>query len=103
MSSLKQNSGAKIYISTLPYTSDFQICHIEGKSSLSEPCTLLPPQGINQLKVHYVMVNLIINYGLFNWSLYFHNEIVSELFLRINQTRKPDQIKISMLRSLKKN
>lgn len=30
VSSLKQNSGAKIYISTLPYTSDFQICHIEG-------------------------------------------------------------------------
>ncbi|XP_076842784.1 uncharacterized protein akap1a isoform X2 [Brachyhypopomus gauderio] len=27
---LKQNSGAKIYVSTLPYTHDFQICHIEG-------------------------------------------------------------------------
>uniref|UniRef100_A0A8D0L1Q9 K Homology domain-containing protein n=1 Tax=Sphenodon punctatus TaxID=8508 RepID=A0A8D0L1Q9_SPHPU len=27
---LKQSSGAKIYISTLPYTQDFQICHIEG-------------------------------------------------------------------------
>ncbi|XP_043975319.1 A kinase (PRKA) anchor protein 1b [Gambusia affinis] len=30
VSFLKQNSGAKIYISTLPYTQDFQICHIEG-------------------------------------------------------------------------
>uniref|UniRef100_H3C4B9 A kinase (PRKA) anchor protein 1b n=1 Tax=Tetraodon nigroviridis TaxID=99883 RepID=H3C4B9_TETNG len=30
VSYLKQNSGAKIYISTLPYTQDFQICHIEG-------------------------------------------------------------------------
>lgn len=30
VSSLKQNSGAKIYISTLPYTAEFQICHIEG-------------------------------------------------------------------------
>lgn len=27
---LKESSGAKIYISTLPYTQDFQICHIEG-------------------------------------------------------------------------
>ncbi|XP_034460856.1 A kinase (PRKA) anchor protein 1b [Hippoglossus hippoglossus] len=30
VSFIKQNSGAKIYISTLPYTQDFQICHIEG-------------------------------------------------------------------------
>ncbi|KAI7793669.1 A-kinase anchor protein 1, mitochondrial [Triplophysa rosa] len=27
---LKQRSGAKIYISTLPFTQDFQICHIQG-------------------------------------------------------------------------
>ncbi|XP_042371423.1 A-kinase anchor protein 1, mitochondrial-like [Plectropomus leopardus] len=32
VSFLKQNSGAKIYISTLPYTQEFQICHIEGES-----------------------------------------------------------------------
>lgn len=36
VSFLKQNSGAKIYISTLPYTQEFQICHIEGESG--EPC-----------------------------------------------------------------
>ncbi|KAM4048096.1 A-kinase anchor protein 1, mitochondrial isoform 1-T2 [Anomaloglossus baeobatrachus] len=30
VSYLKESSGAKIYISTLPYTQDFQICHIEG-------------------------------------------------------------------------
>ncbi|XP_039986725.1 A kinase (PRKA) anchor protein 1b [Xiphias gladius] len=30
VSFVKQNSGAKIYISTLPYTQEFQICHIEG-------------------------------------------------------------------------
>uniref|UniRef100_A0A8C8VGL8 A-kinase anchoring protein 1 n=1 Tax=Pelusios castaneus TaxID=367368 RepID=A0A8C8VGL8_9SAUR len=30
VSFLKQTSGAKIYISTLPYTQDIQICHIEG-------------------------------------------------------------------------
>lgn len=30
VSFLKQNSAAKIYISTLPYTQEFQICHIEG-------------------------------------------------------------------------
>lgn len=32
VSFLKQSSGAKIYISTLPYTQEFQICHMEGKS-----------------------------------------------------------------------
>ncbi|KAM9853279.1 A kinase (PRKA) anchor protein 1b [Aulostomus maculatus] len=30
VSFLKQYSGAKIYISTLPYTQEFQICHIKG-------------------------------------------------------------------------
>ncbi|XP_062408097.1 A kinase (PRKA) anchor protein 1b [Sardina pilchardus] len=30
VSFLKQSSGAKIYISTLPYTQEFQICHMEG-------------------------------------------------------------------------
>ncbi|XP_068601638.1 A kinase (PRKA) anchor protein 1b [Brachionichthys hirsutus] len=30
VSFLKQSSGAKIYISTLPYTQEIQICHIEG-------------------------------------------------------------------------
>lgn len=30
VSFLKESSGAKIYISTLPYTQDFQICHVEG-------------------------------------------------------------------------
>uniref|UniRef100_A0A4W5Q755 A kinase (PRKA) anchor protein 1b n=1 Tax=Hucho hucho TaxID=62062 RepID=A0A4W5Q755_9TELE len=30
VSFLKQSSGAKIYISTLPYTQEFQICHVEG-------------------------------------------------------------------------
>lgn len=34
VSFLKQTSGAKIYISTLPYSHDFQICHIEGEMSL---------------------------------------------------------------------
>ncbi|NWR59320.1 AKAP1 protein, partial [Bucorvus abyssinicus] len=30
MSSLRQASGAKIYISKLPYFRDSQVCHIEG-------------------------------------------------------------------------
>lgn len=34
ISYLKQNSGVKIYISTLPYTQEFQICHIEGRSDI---------------------------------------------------------------------
>lgn len=37
MSFLKQTSGAKIYISSLPYTQNVQICHIEGQWQLL-PC-----------------------------------------------------------------
>ncbi|XP_074878173.1 A-kinase anchor protein 1, mitochondrial-like [Buteo buteo] len=32
MSFLRQSSGAKIYVSTLPYFRDSQVCHIEGSS-----------------------------------------------------------------------
>ncbi|XP_064323606.1 A-kinase anchor protein 1, mitochondrial isoform X1 [Phalacrocorax carbo] len=32
MSSLRQASGAKVYVSTLPYYCDSQVCHIEGSS-----------------------------------------------------------------------
>ncbi|NXP11603.1 AKAP1 protein, partial [Thinocorus orbignyianus] len=32
MSFLRQASGAKIYVSTLPYFHDSQVCHIEGSS-----------------------------------------------------------------------
>lgn len=31
MNFLKQSSGAKIYVSTLPFTQEIQICHIQGK------------------------------------------------------------------------
>ena len=34
VSFLKQTSGAKIYISTLPYTQNIQVCHIEGQWQL---------------------------------------------------------------------
>lgn len=34
MTFLRQASGAKIYVSTLPYFRDSQVCHIEGKWSL---------------------------------------------------------------------
>ncbi|XP_072515274.1 A-kinase anchor protein 1, mitochondrial [Salminus brasiliensis] len=39
---LKQNSGAKIYVSALPYTHEFQICHIEGsKVQVENALTLI--------------------------------------------------------------
>uniref|UniRef100_A0A3Q0RXX8 A kinase (PRKA) anchor protein 1b n=1 Tax=Amphilophus citrinellus TaxID=61819 RepID=A0A3Q0RXX8_AMPCI len=41
VSFLKQNSGAKIYISTLPYTQEFQICHIEGTQQQVDKALLL--------------------------------------------------------------
>lgn len=44
VSYLKQNSGAKIYISTLPYTQEFQICHIEGESGATGATA--PPQDL---------------------------------------------------------
>ncbi|XP_074878071.1 A-kinase anchor protein 1, mitochondrial-like [Buteo buteo] len=36
MSFLRQSSGAKIYVSTLPYFRDSQVCHIEGSSQQVE-------------------------------------------------------------------
>lgn len=47
VSFLKQNSSAKIYISTLPYTQEFQICHIEGefRETRSISRVLLLPYG----------------------------------------------------------
>ncbi|KAM9258899.1 A-kinase anchor protein 1, mitochondrial-like [Morus bassanus] len=36
MSSLRQASGAKIYVSTVPYFHDSQVCHIEGSSQQVE-------------------------------------------------------------------
>uniref|UniRef100_A0A8C5EQ77 Tudor domain-containing protein n=1 Tax=Gouania willdenowi TaxID=441366 RepID=A0A8C5EQ77_GOUWI len=41
VSLLKQNSGAKIYIFTLPYTQEFQICHIEGTQQQVDKALLL--------------------------------------------------------------
>lgn len=41
VSFLKQSSGAKIYISTLPYTQEFQICHIEGAQQQVDKALLL--------------------------------------------------------------
>lgn len=35
MSYLRQASGAKIYVSTLPYFRDSQVCHIEGEWNVS--------------------------------------------------------------------
>ncbi|XP_074888568.1 A-kinase anchor protein 1, mitochondrial-like isoform X1 [Buteo buteo] len=36
MSFLRQSSGAKIYVATLPYFRDSQVCHIEGSSQQVE-------------------------------------------------------------------
>ncbi|TSM28214.1 A-kinase anchor protein 1, mitochondrial [Bagarius yarrelli] len=41
ISSLKQNSGAKIHVSTLPYTYEFQICHVEGSEVQVEKALVL--------------------------------------------------------------
>ncbi|XP_034024467.1 A kinase (PRKA) anchor protein 1b isoform X2 [Thalassophryne amazonica] len=41
VSFLKQTSGAKIYISTLPYTQEFQICHLEGTQQQVDKALLL--------------------------------------------------------------
>lgn len=42
VSFLKQTSGAKIYISTLPYTQNVQICHIEGQCQCRPVLSSLP-------------------------------------------------------------
>lgn len=35
MNYLKEASGAKVYVTTLPYFRDSQVCHIEGKWNAS--------------------------------------------------------------------
>ncbi|XP_053502179.1 uncharacterized protein akap1a isoform X2 [Ictalurus furcatus] len=41
ITSLKESSGAKIYVSTLPYTYEFQVCHIEGSEAQVEKALAL--------------------------------------------------------------
>ncbi|KAF4082335.1 hypothetical protein AMELA_G00150370 [Ameiurus melas] len=41
ISSLKESSGTKIYVSTLPYTYEFQVCHIEGSEAQVEKALAL--------------------------------------------------------------
>ncbi|XP_069470727.1 A-kinase anchor protein 1, mitochondrial [Ambystoma mexicanum] len=51
VSFLKQTSGAKIYISTLPYTQEFQICHVEGSQ-------LQVDKALNQIGKKFKELNL---------------------------------------------
>lgn len=50
MSFLKQTSGAKIYISALPYTQNVQICHIEGQWVQAPLDAFLSKAKFNTLK-----------------------------------------------------
>lgn len=52
MSFLKQTSGAKIYISALPYTQNVQICHIEGQWLSSPLSAFFSEAKVNTLKAH---------------------------------------------------
>ncbi|NWI24770.1 AKAP1 protein, partial [Sula dactylatra] len=49
MNSLRQASGAKIYVSTLPYFRDSQVCHIEGSSHQVEKVLSLIKQKFKEL------------------------------------------------------
>ncbi|XP_021271308.1 A-kinase anchor protein 1, mitochondrial [Numida meleagris] len=51
VSFLKQTSGAKIYISTLPYSHDFQICHIEGSQHHVEKALSLIGKKFKELSL----------------------------------------------------
>ncbi|XP_035198964.1 A-kinase anchor protein 1, mitochondrial [Oxyura jamaicensis] len=51
VSFLKQTSGAKIYISTLPYSPDFQICHIEGSQHHVEKALSLIGKKFKELSL----------------------------------------------------
>ncbi|NXW09348.1 AKAP1 protein, partial [Fregetta grallaria] len=49
MSFLRQSSGAKIYVATLPYFHDSQVCHIEGSSHQVEKVLSLIGQKFQEL------------------------------------------------------
>ncbi|NXU47157.1 AKAP1 protein, partial [Turnix velox] len=49
MSYLRQASGAKIYVSTLPYFHDSQVCHIEGSSQQVEKVLSLISKKFKEL------------------------------------------------------
>ncbi|XP_027739619.1 A-kinase anchor protein 1, mitochondrial [Empidonax traillii] len=49
MSYLRQTSGAKIYVSTLPYFRDSQVCHIEGTSHQVEKALSLIGKKFKEL------------------------------------------------------
>ncbi|XP_017676992.1 PREDICTED: A-kinase anchor protein 1, mitochondrial [Lepidothrix coronata] len=51
MSYLRQMSGAKIYVSTLPYFRDSQVCHIEGTSHQVEKALSLIGKKFKELNV----------------------------------------------------
>ncbi|KAG8451969.1 hypothetical protein GDO86_003958 [Hymenochirus boettgeri] len=51
VSFLKESSGAKIYISTLPYTQDFQICHIEGSRQQIDKALVLIRKKFKELNL----------------------------------------------------
>ncbi|XP_038670458.1 A kinase (PRKA) anchor protein 1b [Scyliorhinus canicula] len=56
VSFLKQTSGAKIYISTLPYTQDFQICHIEGNQQQVDKALSLIGKKFKELDLRNLYV-----------------------------------------------
>ncbi|NWQ84504.1 AKAP1 protein, partial [Columbina picui] len=49
MTYLRQMSGAKIYVSTLPYFRDSQVCHIEGSSQQVEKALSLIGKKFKEL------------------------------------------------------
>ncbi|NXX93768.1 AKAP1 protein, partial [Centropus bengalensis] len=51
MSFLRQASGAKIYVSTLPYFRDSQVCHIEGKWNQVDKVLSLIGQKFKELSL----------------------------------------------------
>ncbi|NWH64680.1 AKAP1 protein, partial [Geococcyx californianus] len=51
MSFLRQASGAKIYVSTLPYFRDSQVCHIEGKWNQVDKALNLIGQKFKELSL----------------------------------------------------
>ncbi|NXL55875.1 AKAP1 protein, partial [Chordeiles acutipennis] len=51
MSFLRQSSGAKIYVATLPYFRDSQVCHIEGSTHQVEKALSLIGKKFKELRL----------------------------------------------------
>ncbi|XP_055725300.1 A-kinase anchor protein 1, mitochondrial-like [Salvelinus fontinalis] len=84
---LKETSGAKVFITALPYTQEFQICHIEGSEEKVDCALELIRKKFNDLDVTncYVQppVASLPSLSIISWLLLPHRVTVEVTVIQI--------------------